>query len=146
MVQVKLIFAFMLHVDLRRKKEKQSRSRQGSMPRSLRPFSRSGKKKDQERKRQINLRKILGHRPGVPGDPAGQTGVYRPVSQGFPVVYHRKLIEKGKFAGTPAGCPRDTRGFSEILCDFFGSLHHFHVIYSKSRNYTWKAGMLCVCN
>ena len=52
------------------------------------------------------------------GHPAGQTGVYRPVSQGFPVVYYRKT----QFVGTPAGCPRDTRpsrGFSENLCDFF---------------------------
>ena len=36
----------------------------------------------------------------------------------FPI---EKLTEKGHFAGTPAGCPRDTwppRGFSEKLCDF----------------------------
>ena len=26
----------------------------------------------------------------------------------------------------------------------FGSLHHFHVIHTASRNYTWKAGILCV--
>ena len=53
------------------------------------------------------------------GHPAGQTGVYRPVSQKFPVVYYRRTTI---FAGTPAGCPRDTRpsrGFSENLCDFF---------------------------
>ena len=50
------------------------------------------------------------------GHPAGQTGVYRLVSQKFPVVYYTI------FARTPAGCPRDTRtsrGFSENLCVFF---------------------------
>ena len=53
------------------------------------------------------------------GHPAGQTGVYRPVSQGFPVVYYGKT---DIFAGTPAGCPRDTRpsrGFSDNSCNFF---------------------------
>ena len=52
------------------------------------------------------------------GHPAGQPGVYRPVSQGFPVVYFRK---KSIFAGTPARRPTDTRpsrGFSGISCDF----------------------------
>ena len=28
----------------------------------------------------------------------------------------------------------------------FGSLHNFHVAHSASRNYTWKTGILCVCN
>ena len=67
--------------------------------------------RNQERTRHINLREQ--------GHPAGQTGVYRPVSQKFPVVYYRRTTI---FAGTPAGCPRDTRtsrGFSENLCDFF---------------------------
>ena len=57
--------------------------------------------------------------------PAGQTSVYRSVSQGLPVVYYRKLDrkKKGLFAGTPARCPRHTGGtnrafFSDILCDF----------------------------
>ena len=57
------------------------------------------------------------------GHPAGQTGVYRPVSQGFPVNCYRKTDRKGHFLpGHRPGCPRDTRpsrGFSEILCDFF---------------------------
>ena len=38
------------------------------------------------------------------------------------VTYYGKLTEKGIFAGTLAGCPRDSRpskGFLEILCDFF---------------------------
>ena len=55
------------------------------------------------------------------GHPAGQTGVYRPVSQGCPVVTIEKLTERGIFAGTPAGCPwdiRPSRGFSEFLGDF----------------------------
>ena len=50
----------------------------------------------QERKGYINLRKntrrvSLGH-------PAGQTGVYRPVSQGFPVNCYRKTDRKGHFS------------------------------------------------
>ena len=55
-----------------------------------------------------------------PGHPAGQTGVYRPVSQGFPVVFFRKI---DIFAGKSAGCLRDTRpsrGFSIFL--FFSYL------------------------
>ena len=62
---------------------------------------------------------------GCPGDTRrDKHGVYRPVSQALPVVYYRfleKLTEKGIFAGTPAGCPRDTwpsREFSEFLFDF----------------------------
>ena len=39
------------------------------------------------------------------GHPAGQTGVYRPVSgQGLPVIYYRRTARKGIFAGMPAGC------------------------------------------
>ena len=40
----------------------------------------------------------------------------------FLLIAIEKRTEKGVFAGTPAGCPKDTRpsrGFSEILCDFF---------------------------
>ena len=48
------------------------------------------------------------------GHLAGQTGVYRPVSQGFPVVLFRKLTEKGSFAGDT----RPSCGFSEIFCDY----------------------------
>ena len=67
------------------------------------------------------LKKILGPPTGRVslGHPAGQTGVYWPVSEGFPVVCYGKA---DIFAGTPAGCPRDTRpsrGFSEVLYDFF---------------------------
>ena len=50
--------------------------------------------------------------------PAGQTGLYRAVSQRLPVVHKRKT---DIFARTPAGCPRDTwpsRGFSGVLSDF----------------------------
>ena len=32
------------------------------------------------------------------GHPAGQTGVYRPVSQGVPVNYYRKTLRKGHFS------------------------------------------------
>ena len=72
------------------------------------------------KKRAHKLKKnAWGHRPG---HPAGQTGVYRPVSQGFPVNCCTKTDRKGHFfCGTPAGCPRDTRpsrGSSEILWDF----------------------------
>ena len=73
----------------------------------------------QERKRHINLRKSLGHRPGVPGTPGGTNGVYRPVSQGFPFIYNR---QKGRKRPSLAWCPRDTwtcRWFSESLCEFF---------------------------
>ena len=38
-----------------------------------------------------------GHRPGVPETPGGTNRVYRPVCQGLPVVYSRKLTEKGHF-------------------------------------------------
>ena len=31
------------------------------------------------------------------GHPAGQTGVYRPVSRGLPVIYYRKTDRKGHF-------------------------------------------------
>ena len=74
-----------------------------------------GVRLSQERKGHINLRKSPGHRPGVLGLPAGQTGVYRSVSQGFPVYYSRKTDKKGPFCrGHPA-----IQGFSEILCVFF---------------------------
>ena len=61
----------------------------------------------QERKRHINLRKSSGHRPDVPGHPAGQKGVCRPVSQ---------LFATGSSAGTPAACPRDTGEFQVTVC------------------------------
>ena len=84
-----------------------------SIVRGKRPH-RSGKKKAHKLKKnpRDTGRVSLGHL-------AGQTGVYRPVCQGFPVVCYRKT---DIFAGTPAGCPRDTqpsRGLSEILCVFF---------------------------
>ena len=51
--------------------------------------------------------------------PAGQTGVYRPVSQDVLLLPVEKLPEKGNFAGTPAGCLRDTwpsrRGFRKFM-------------------------------
>ena len=52
----------------------------------------SGKKKAHKLKKnpRDTGRVSLGH-------PAGQTGVYRPVSQGFPVIYCRKRDRKGHF-------------------------------------------------
>ena len=77
----------------------------------------------QERKRHINLRKSLGHRPGVSGTPGGTNrGLPAGVPGAFLLFTVEKQTEKGIFAGTPAGCPRDiwpSRGVSEILCDFF---------------------------
>ena len=77
----------------------------------------------QERKRHINLRKIPGTPAGCPWDTRrdkqGSTGR---CPRDFLLFTIEKGTEKGIFAGTPAGCPRDTRpsrGFSEILCDFF---------------------------
>ena len=52
--------------------------------------------------------------------PAGQTGVYRLVSQGFPVIYNRKIERKGHF-GRDTGRVYNrvsSRVFSEVLCDF----------------------------
>ena len=79
--------------------------------------------RSQERKGHINSRTIPGHRPGVPGTPGGTN---RGLPAGVPGIscylLLKKRSEKGIFAGTRAGCPRDTRpprGFSEILCDFF---------------------------
>ena len=65
----------------------------------------------------MNLRKSSGHRPGVPGTLAGQTGVYQPASQGFPVVYCRKTDQKTFLLGHRsghAGCPTDNRPFSGL--------------------------------
>ena len=77
----------------------------------------------QERKGHINLRKIPGTPAGCPWDTRrdkqGSTGR---CPRDFLLFTIEKRTEKGNFAGTPAGCPRDTRpsrGFSEILCDFF---------------------------
>ena len=53
------------------------------------------------------------------GHPAGQTGVYRPVSRGFPVVYYRKT---DIFCLDTAGCPRDT--------GHPGGFQKFYVIFS----------------
>ena len=39
------------------------------------------------------------------GCPTGQTGVYQPVSQGFPVVGNRKIAMKGRFFGHRPGVP-----------------------------------------
>ena len=51
---------------------------------------------ESRRKGHINLRKITGTPAGCPWDmSAGQTGVYRPVSQGVPVVYYGKIDRKG---------------------------------------------------
>ena len=66
----------------------------------------------------------------IPGTPAGCPWDTRQDKQGstgrcpsnFLLFIIEKRTERGIFAGTPAGCPRDTRpsrGFSEILCDFF---------------------------
>ena len=74
----------------------------------------------QERKGHINLNPRDTGRVSL-GHPAGQTGVFRPVSQGLLLFAIEKRTEKGIFAGTLAGCPRDTRPsrrFSETLCFF----------------------------
>ena len=71
----------------------------------------------QERKRHINLRNPRDTGRVSLGHPAGQTGVYRPVSQGFLVVCSRKT---GMFVG-PVGCPRDTqpsKGFQKFYVFF----------------------------
>ena len=60
--------------------------------------------KNQERKRHLNSRKSTGQL-------ARQTGVYRPVSQRFPVVYSRK---PGHRPGVP-GNALPSRAFSESL-------------------------------
>ena len=77
----------------------------------------------QERKGHINLREMPGTPAGCPRDTRrdkrGSTGR---CPRDFLLVTIEKRTEKAIFAGTPAGCPRDTRpsrGFSEILCDFF---------------------------
>ena len=56
------------------------------------------------------------------GHPAGQTGVYRPVSQGLPVIYYRKIDRKRAFLpghrpGVPgtSGRPGGFRKFYVIL-------------------------------
>ena len=78
------------------------------------PFSLSLLLPLKERKRHINLRKSLGHRPGVPGTPGGG-GVPRI----FPVVYCGKelpfLPGHRSWQKRPAG---QTVGFSENLFDF----------------------------
>ena len=72
----------------------------------------------QGRTRHISLKKSSGHRPGVPGTPGGTNRGLPAVIPGISACYGKT----GIFAGTPAGCARDTRPpreFSEILCDFF---------------------------
>ena len=84
----------------------------------------------QERKRHVNSTKILGTPAGClwdtgrvsVGHPAGQTGVYRPVPWGFPVVCCRRSGRKGFFfAGAPGRvCQghRAVQGFHK-LCVFY---------------------------
>ena len=71
---------------------------------------------------QVNSRKSLGHGPGVPGTP-GRTNRGLPAGiPGISFLFRENRTQKGIFAGTPAGCLRDTcpsRGFLEILCDLF---------------------------
>ena len=81
---------------------------------------------DSGKKSHINLRKILRTPAGCLGAPGG-------TNRGLPnftgrcpmdllLLAAEKLTEKGIFAGTFAGCPRDTRlsrVLSETLCDFF---------------------------
>ena len=62
------------------------------------------------KKRHIKLRNPRDTVRVSLGHPAGQTGVCRLVSQGFPVVYY-------SFARTPARCPRDT-GPSKVFFFF----------------------------
>ena len=56
------------------------------------------------------------------GHPAGQTGVYRPVSQGFPVRYYRKADRKGHFwrdtGRVSQGHPAIQGVFRNFMCFF----------------------------
>ena len=55
------------------------------------------------------------------GHPAGKQGSTGRCPRDFLLFTIEKRTGKGIFAGTPAGCPRDTRPsrrFSETLCDF----------------------------
>ena len=75
----------------------------------------------QERERHVKIRESSGHWPGVPGHPAGQTGVYRPVSQGLPVACSRKSWH---FSSQDTGRVSERHPavqvlFRKILWDFF---------------------------
>ena len=77
----------------------------GEQPIKKRPIN-SGEQKENKRKKTLR-------------DKQGSTGR---CPRDFLLFAIEKRTEKGIFAGTPAGCPRDTRsssGFSETLCDFF---------------------------
>ena len=66
------------------------------------------------KERKGQLRNIAGTLAWCPS--AVQIGVCRSVSHRSPVVYNGELTKKSMFAGTPAGCRKDTRlsrGFSE---------------------------------
>ena len=78
----------------------------------------------QERTRHINLRKIPGTLARCPWDTRRNTQGSTGRCPDFLLANVEKRTEKGIFAGTPAGCPRNAPpsspgGFSEILCDFF---------------------------
>ena len=57
------------------------------------------------------------------GHPAGQTGVYRPVSQKLPVIYYRKTARKGHFC-------RDIGRVSQGHPAIEGGFQKFYVIFS----------------
>ena len=89
-------------------------------------FPNSGKKKAHKLQKEgrDTSRVSLGH-------PAGQTGVYRPVSQELPVIYYRKPERKGLFLpGHRPGVPRNPAiegGFRNftwffLMCRFRGSV------------------------
>ena len=56
------------------------------------------------------------------GHPAGQTGVYRPVSQGLPNIYYRKTDRKRNFCRDTGrvsqGHPAIQRVFRNFMCIF----------------------------
>ena len=65
----------------------------------------------------VNLREMPVTPAGCPWDTRrDKHGVYRPVSQGFPVIDCRKTDRKGRFCRGAGGT---SRAFSEILCDLF---------------------------
>ena len=58
------------------------------------------------------------------------------------IIFRTLVAVLGKFVTTPPLKTLHAQKISGKL--IFGSLHKFHVIHSASRNYTWKAGILCV--
>ena len=78
---------------------------------------------DSGKKRAHKLKKNLRGTGRVSlGHPAGQTGVYRPVSQGLPVIYYKKNGQKRAFLpghrpGVP-GTPGHPGGFQKIYVIF----------------------------